>query len=218
MGFAFDWGGEFVQALLEPLQGLSFDHGSHLAQAPNERAAFLVVELAVPHLAIHAARLGNDTAKGVKRVPDKRTLASLLVCLCPQGLYIFVSFRQRVGSFSPVNSALSGAMQISRRLAGVAGGGLAVVKAHALGRQAAQKRLACPFSRGLVVLIGGPLQGVGQAPWHAQAKLFRESRYWHLCELRDCRGSMPTTWRVRDGVSELKSTDGTDATDATDAT
>ena len=114
------------------------------------------------------------------------------------GTSLVVSFGQTVDPLSLVRLAISSPLRAMQRskagLASLGNSSLSVADADALGHQTAQERLAGPFSRSLVVLIGGALQGVRQAPWHAQAKLFRLSCDWYLRELRRCRGSVSTTF------------------------
>jgi hypothetical protein len=51
------------------------DHGSELAEDPDERAALVVVELLVAHLAIDLGCLGDDAGEDVERVPHPVALA-----------------------------------------------------------------------------------------------------------------------------------------------
>jgi hypothetical protein len=69
-------------------------------------------------------------------------------------------------------------------VARLADGGSPVAEADTFDRQAAQKRLARPFRRGGVVLVGGQRQGIRQALGHADAKFSRISCDCHVRELR----------------------------------
>ena len=62
-----------------------------------------------------------------------------------------------------------------RRDALLADGSRPVAEGYAVGLQAAQERLACPFGRGGVMLAGGKRQGVRHAARQAQGEIPRDS-------------------------------------------
>jgi hypothetical protein len=88
---------------------------------------------------------------------------------------------------------------------------------YALGLQAAQQRLACPFRRSGVMLPGGQRQGLRHAARQAQAKFFGiPGDRCHFANSVCCGTSMPTTFPVFATSWPWRcSTDRTDLTDLT---
>jgi hypothetical protein len=106
MAFAFDGGCEFFKTLFQSLQGLRFDHRAHLAETPNEAAPLLMIQFAVPHLAVDATGLGYEARKRVEGVPDQGPLLISASRCISRGLAGFVSLGQTVDPLSLVRLAI----------------------------------------------------------------------------------------------------------------
>ena len=85
MRFTLDGWYNFLKSLLQPLEGLRFDQGTHLRQYPNKATSFRLVELLVPRLAIDPCRFSYETGARIEGTPDRRALVPAAASSSPGG-------------------------------------------------------------------------------------------------------------------------------------